>query len=252
MAKHDFYISLVDDKGRKKLFEEIKNVKQFIKVKLTVLELLSSQWKGDYNTLNINTKEPYLHFNDKDQHRVYIVSNNKIISFGIRLTVQADSVKILNLRIGKNVITDRHISEAQAILASWSDDVLYCDLTDDNLEEIPSNEGKILFNHLLYDEPAYIRYDYDKQSARGERWIIHPAHHFDINFTPNYTYKFGLQRGINEKEFRDIIGSELFCRRISLKNGDFKEGSGLKVVRKNIKVYLKCIKNLILYLTRFK
>ena len=40
MKKHDFYLNLVDKKGRESLFREITNIKEFISMKLTMMELL--------------------------------------------------------------------------------------------------------------------------------------------------------------------------------------------------------------------
>ena len=40
MSKHDFYLNLTDKKGREGLFREITNVRDFLSLKLTLLELL--------------------------------------------------------------------------------------------------------------------------------------------------------------------------------------------------------------------
>ena len=46
MSKHDFYINLTDAKGRENMFSEVTDVYDFIKLKLTALELLITQWNG--------------------------------------------------------------------------------------------------------------------------------------------------------------------------------------------------------------
>jgi len=43
MAKHDFYLELKDKKGREDLFTSITNVKEFLTLKLNMLEILLSQ-----------------------------------------------------------------------------------------------------------------------------------------------------------------------------------------------------------------
>ena len=55
MSKHDFYLNLTDKKGREGLFREITNVRDFLSLKLTLLELLITQWN------NVTTQHPYGH-----------------------------------------------------------------------------------------------------------------------------------------------------------------------------------------------
>lgn len=235
MAKHDFYLNLTDKKGRKDLFASINNVREFLFLKLTMLELLYSQWNGEHT--NENCTFPYLHVDDKKMHRVFIVSNNKIVSFSFGMTIQEKGNKILVFHQGQKEFTAKHISEARSILEQLDERSLYNDLSDDDLEQTPSYEGKWLFEYLLFEEPAYLRYDFDKVASRGKRWILHPKYHFDINFSPNFTYKLGLVREIEEMEFNKILSAEEFCRRISLKGSRLNRGinsnrnSNLKYLR---------------------
>lgn len=211
MSKHDFYLNLTDKKGRENLFQDITNMKNFLSVKLTLLELLMSQWIG------LNDKSactfPYLHVDDYNLHRAFIVSNNKIISFGFGLTIKRDSNHIVAFIMNGIKITTKHISEAQAILGLLKDDSLYKEIEDDDLEQTPSKEGKLLFEFLLFEESGYIRYDYDKQTKNE---VIHPKHHLDISFTPKYSHKLGLGRGIDEMELYKIIDKKNYCRKLNL------------------------------------
>ena len=85
MSKHDFYLNLTDKKGREGLFREITNVRDFLSLKLTLLELLITQWNNSCD--KTTCLFPYLHVDDYVLHRAFIVSNNKIISFGFGLTI---------------------------------------------------------------------------------------------------------------------------------------------------------------------
>lgn len=212
MKKHDFYLNLVDKKGREVLFQEIKNVKDFISVKLTMMEILFSQWNGSKDAKSCSF--PYLHVDDFNLNRAFIVSNNKMISFGIGFTIQTFyDHHIEAFRLKNTKITAKHISEAQAILRLCDDKTLYTDIDDDDLEQPPSQEAKILFEYLLFEEPAYIRYDYDKQTKSE---VMHPKHHFDVNFSPNFSYKIGLPRKIDESEYIRVLDKKAFCRKLNL------------------------------------
>lgn len=211
MKKHDFYLELVDKKGREVLFQEITNIKDFISLKLTMMELLFSQWEGSIEKTSWSF--PYLHVDDYKLHRAFIVSNNKMISFGIGFTILVIENQIEAFLVKQTKIIAKHISEAQAILKLCDDETLYKDIDDDDLEQPPSQEAKILFEHLLFEEPAYIRYDYDKQTKSE---IMHPRHHFDVNFSPRYSYKIGLPRKIDEAEYIRVLGKHDFCRKLNL------------------------------------
>lgn len=92
MSKHDFYINLTDAKGREKMFSEVTDIYDFIKLKLTALELLITQWNGCHE--QNKCKFPYMCVEDYELHRIFVESNNKIISFGFSLKIQAKSDKI--------------------------------------------------------------------------------------------------------------------------------------------------------------
>lgn len=248
MSKHDFYINLTDAKGRENMFSEVTDVYDFIKLKLTALELLITQWNGCHE--QEKCKFPYMCVEDYELHRIFIESNNKIISFGFGLKIKAKPDKIDafiliikdnsdNKKTKKLEISAKHISDAIAILNQVEKDKteLYNDIVFDDLENIPSEEGKHLFEYFLFEEPAYIRYDYDKQAAKNEKAIVHPQYHFDINFSKDYSYKLGLPKSIDEKELRNIFLSKDFCRMISLKKNRINRGT--RSLRNNNLKFLK-------------
>lgn len=215
MGKHDFYLELVDKKGREDLFATVRTIKEFMTLKLNTLEILLSQWSGKQSCEQI--KLPYLHVEDQNLHRVFIVSNNKIVSFGFGFHIQAKENNIKQLIFGKYRFSTKDISDAHAIVHQINDSDLYKDISFEGNDDSPDINGIRLFEHLLFEEPSYLRYDYDKQSAQGNRSKIHPAHHFDFCFTPDFTYKLGLPKQINEMEFQRILLATDYCRFLSLK-----------------------------------
>lgn len=232
MGKHDFYLKLTDKKGRETMFSNITNIVDFIRLKLTALELLMSQW---HRSLTLTSDDyPYMYIEDKRIKRAFVVSNNKIVSFGFSLNIITNDNRVSDFimhtkdKAKQDVITKiklKHVSEALSILNTIEQhEDLYINISDDDLESQPSKEGKMLFEYLLLEEPAYIRYDNDKKTAQGEKSIIHPRYHFDINFTPSFSYKFGLPKEIDIDEFKDIITSHEFCRILSLKRNRLGRG----------------------------
>lgn len=211
MSKHDFYLNLTDKKGREGLFREITNVRDFLSLKLTLLELLITQWNNSCD--KTTCLFPYLHVDDYVLHRAFIVSNNKIISFGFGLTIQHDGNQIVAFRIKGTKITTKQISEAQSILKLLNGSSLYKEIDDDDLEQTLSKEGKFLFEYLLFEESGYVRYDYDGQTKNE---VKNPKHHLDVNFTPKYSYKLGLGRGIDEVEYGRILNKDEYCRKLNL------------------------------------
>ncbi|UKI46934.1 MAG: hypothetical protein L6V92_05270 [Phocaeicola vulgatus] len=214
MAKHDFYLELKDKKGREDLFTSITNVKEFLTLKLNMLEILLSQWSGKQESLNLSF--PYLHVEDKNLHRAFIVSNNKIVSFGFGFTVKTNENHVEYLICKKNRFNTKAVSEAHVILNQLGEEELYREISFEDDEDIPSAEGIKLFELLLFEEPSYLRYDFDQAASKGSKAKIHPPHHFDFCFTPNYTYKFGLPQKIQEKDFQNILQASDYCRTLSL------------------------------------
>lgn len=211
MKNHDFYMNLTDSKGRIALFKEITNVRDFLSLKLSTLELLYTQWNGNYDKKSCSF--PYLHIDDNRLHRAFIVSNNKIVSFGFSLRIIPAKDHIKEFFLKGHRFNSKQISEAQMILNHIDEKTLYRELEDDDLEDELSVDGEYLFEYLLFEEPAYIRYDYDKKTNSE---IIHPVNHFDINFTPNFSFKLGLPRQINEEDYNNILDKGEVCQRLNI------------------------------------
>lgn len=62
MSKHDFYLNLTDKKGREGLFREITNVRDFLSLKLTLLELLITQWNNSCDKTTVSIQPLFWRF----------------------------------------------------------------------------------------------------------------------------------------------------------------------------------------------
>lgn len=85
------------------------------------------------------------------------------------------------------------------------------------LEEIVENEWDSididsfcdLIKHLMLFEPGYVRYDHDIEHANG---LLHPEHHIDFYYASNNAMKVGLDTGVEENWFVDLLNVLTNCR----------------------------------------
>lgn len=70
-----------------------------------------------------------------------------------------------------------------------------------------------LLKKLLLLEEGYIRYDYDVENFDPE---THPLHHLDIFYSPECTFKIGLDKSIEHAHFIDILDAGTKCRSITV------------------------------------
>lgn len=200
------------------LFQEVKNTKDFLTVKLKLLEYLLTFWYG-----NEDVHPPFLYINTERPQRVFLVNSNenKIVSFGFEFLVKTENydtslptnyIKFINYRGKQGIITLQTVSEAQTLLQLYSErsDNLYCFTVLENDEKL-SEESERLFEHILFSEAGYIRYDYD---PKGYKPNTHPLHHFDVNFSEVVHYKLGLQKRMKMEDVSDILNLEKACAQL--------------------------------------
>ncbi|MDD6150467.1 MAG: hypothetical protein PUB47_07400 [Bacteroides sp.] len=195
---------------RSKLFLHATSVRDIMFVFLTALEYIQ-YWRGNPKAL----KRPYLLLDLEDTRRVFLVDKDKIISFGFRLNVKTQLSDITDptnfvsgIYLRKYTITAREISEAKQILNSCSDkDYLYCYSA---LEEdtVISESTLYLFEHLLFSEWGYLRYDHDPSHAVEG---FHPSEHLDVCFSHDISYKLGLKKVIEVSGMIDLINQKTRC-----------------------------------------
>lgn len=194
---------------RLKLFSFVHSSRDMISVCLYALEYLQ-YWEG-----NKEVKRPFLCLDSEKTHRLYLVDIDKIISFGLDIGVKFnnDYNRVDSLYLRQYPITSREISEARQILSNNLDtQSLYCYniLEEDSMVLDTSLR---LFEHLLFYEWGYVRYDYDPTSAKEG---IHPVNHFDVNYTKSISYKLGLSNKLELDEFINMIDKEKDCWTLGL------------------------------------
>jgi hypothetical protein len=199
-----FYLNLHNFQFRELFGCKVTNSRDFVRMKLKSMEYLLTFWHG-----NEKIEPPYMCVDDEILHRVFLANDDghKIISYGFEFlikTYERDLNKTTNYitnynYIGqKGVIGAREISNALSILNTLTEpqSKLYWNLNIESNIPISSIE---FFEYILQKEPGYIRYDDD---IIGEKPLIHPRYHFDINFSFPVHYKIGLHR---ETHLNDII-----------------------------------------------
>lgn len=70
-----------------------------------------------------------------------------------------------------------------------------------------------LLKRLLLLEEGYIRYDHDPENFEPD---THPLHHLDIFYSPECTFKIGLDKSIEHALFVDILDASTRCRSITV------------------------------------
>lgn len=199
----------------KKLFADVYNRSSFCRVKLYVLEYLLTYWHYD----KVKNRRPFLCVDVDDTKRVYIIneSGDKIISFvfdyNVRVKQEVEQngniISFLSIQ-AKNYnceITPKLVADAQSIIQTHSDreDNLMTYTMLDFEEEAYDDRTLRFVENLLYCEPGYIRYD---NSTQGYKPYYHPQYHFDINYSNDATFKFGLPNIIDVNKFIDLVNSQ--------------------------------------------
>jgi len=197
------------------LFADISDIKSFARVKIKLLEFLYSSWSG-----NKPRQKPYVCIDPDDLHRVFLVNvqGHKIVSFGFEFSIKTHTpnlnldgnfIETIYIK-GKNCrITEKEISESLTLLNLYAANTnsLYCYSSSEN-DDLISDYSKMLFEHILFTEPGYIRYDHDSQIKNTQ---THPTNHFDVNYSTVIHYKLGLAGYVNEGEIRQLLDNNLPC-----------------------------------------
>jgi hypothetical protein len=183
-------------------------------VTLNALEYLQ-YWNGNVK----KPKRPYMLVDLDETHRIYLVDRDKIVSFFFVLNVKLDGNDLYDTNnyvngifLNRHKISAREISEAKQILTDCADsDSLYCFNANDE-DSVYSIETLYLFEHLLFLEWGYLRYDHDPSHAIVD---IHPADHFDVNFTQRGSYKLGLNKPVDVNDIISIIAKGTKCAKVT-------------------------------------
>jgi len=141
--------------------------------------------------------------------RLFFYKDKKYFSISFPFTTQIDGDDIIEITSysGKN-LNNKSISAVIAILDN-EQFKLNPSLIDHYIEPNGiESSGLFLLEEIFQSEPSYIRYDIDSKNENG---ILHPLHHFDVNYSSYGTYKLGLNKNIPEDYFESTLNILTEC-----------------------------------------
>lgn len=166
---------------------------------------------------NIGTLGEYIKLDVVPVPRIYLyVGCNKYISivFPFMLDTRTGVLKLwytgicLTERILSGMFTLINLHKtSNSTIGKTNSSLIELYLSDDEFDTIPE-ESYYLLGELLSLEMGYIRHDHDPANENGK---IHPKIHFDINYSPNATFKYGITKMLSSQEFESTFDKDSDC-----------------------------------------
>lgn len=163
-------------------------------------------------------QSPFLMIDICKHSRAYVfISFNKYytISYPLNIKILDGITKLYSSEKGIEV-NNQLISDCISIIKALKDDGNFLDVWMDNDESYTQSSIDIL-ELIFHTEPSYLRYDYDKTSAKG-REEKHPEHHLDINMSRRGKYKLGLYEHLSHADFINLVKDDADCLFLSKYN----------------------------------
>lgn len=207
------------------LSNKLKNIHDYIDTILQILEWILI-WPNSEN--KESTIMPYIIINTNETNRLYIIKSSQIVSFAFPLNLIEKTtgwkIHCMDLELTSSIIT---IAKTISEECRKNPTVPYSIIAE-NYDRSDSDQygGIKLYEKIAFSEPAYLRYDFDPKSYHEKK---HPINHLDINFIPKLSYKIGLYKKIEIKDFEQILfpktscwfikhGDDISLKRLDLKN----------------------------------
>lgn len=210
----ELIFNITEPQHKKRLTGKVHTAKDYVELKLSLMEILVSFWNGNPD----NPRIPYVKIvQNGEMQRAFIVCQDKISSFGFEYHIKSNNRdfnvqpnNIIEFNYGGSAINARAISEAKTICQIYGarEENTYC-YTVLDIDETTSDEAFILFESLFMSEAGYIRFDHDIKNVDP---ILHPMDHLDVNYSKFVHYKLGLPNRIQITEFLDILNIKTRCR----------------------------------------
>ncbi len=208
----------------KQFTETVKSMWDYAKLAMVSLRFMQFNYHRNIkvsNTEKVNANAAYIKL-DLNASRLYIyISIDKYISFVFPFNVKEEEQSIrffyLGVRLNEKLISEiSTVIESQKTASSFigkaSNSIIDLYLSNDDLDPV-SDEAYFVVERLISTEPGYLRHDHDPQSANGK---IHPEFHFDVNFSQNATFKYGLLGMLPSLEFETMFDKKSNCLYIDL------------------------------------
>ena len=194
--------------------EDFKTHKDGMKDYVKLVLLISRTIKNDsYIEADKIEKisNPFIMVDVSKNSRAYVfISYNKYyaISYPINIKIVDNTAKLYSSE--KSIeINNQLISECLGIVNSLTDKGNFIDVWMDNDGHYSQSSIDIL-ELIFHTEPSYLRYDYDKMSAKG-REEKHPEHHLDVNLSRKGKYKLGLYEHLTCVDFINLVSEDADC-----------------------------------------
>lgn len=152
--------------------------------------------------------------------RIFIVEKDKIHSFFLPFSLQAESNKY-RLFFNGYEITPASCAVMSATFNGLPIDISveeilesYWDISEDF--DISEEEKKFygkLISYLLSFEPGYLRFDHDESHKNK---IIHPDNHIDFNYTDGASFKLGLNNPLTYNDLIEILDITKPCIHLTI------------------------------------
>lgn len=155
--------------------------------------------------------------------RIFFISDKKIFSLNFPFSVQRSLEKTEpNIFTSSGVLIDSYLlSRLTTVLTDnlteierdiyWFAESVISSFTTSSVDGVPtaSDDVWVVLKRLLLIEDGYLRYDYDPIHFHAE---THPLDHLDIFYSPECTFKVGLEATITHELLVDILDPKTRCR----------------------------------------
>lgn len=134
------------------------------------------------------------------------ISKDKYLSFYFPFR-ESSSLNCLKYR--DHIVDSKEVAEMSRLLLQLKDDNIYSAYIDNGNNDTPFSEYtfQIVYN-LITSEAGYVRHDYD---PKGERGLIHPTYHLDINYSGDSTFKVGTYSMFTKSVYEQIFDKDKDC-----------------------------------------
>jgi hypothetical protein len=137
--------------------------------------------------------------------RIYIQHNLKTTSIYFPFKVTGSKPLGYSFTFKGKVYSNPLISDALNYLELYPDFPKEISFNHIEVQDESEKRGLEMILPLIPLEPSYLRYEEDEKRESK----THPKYHFDINYSIDSTFKFGLSTRINLGQFQNILDNRV-------------------------------------------
>lgn len=202
----------LDSSYSSSIYAKLKVLRDFCLVNFYVLQFFIA---NDHRiTIHRPATMPYISF-DTENHRIFIFkSNNQYVSFNFPYNYKKG--KWYSMSNGKSFsnmsITPVICSQIITLLNKWKFPFNLSDIIEFDAYMDPGDNRNdweysvFVLQSRILTEAGYVRHDHDKNASIG-RQLIHPRHHYDINYNEFSKLKIGKLRMDSHLEYEQFFNA---------------------------------------------